>query len=187
MFGNDQQTELTQSREERIFLNFEAPSQCRGNVTAWRYCHYDSQEDDTRPYGAKFIVYRRSSDDYVPVPGSIITIRLESSDVASFNCREFVLEQSFEILENDVIAACVQDDSSTNPLYLIGEADDGPERLYHYDRGGHENCRDDQLATVETSRSEFRKQEEWRLYLYADIGKLSLEYYTCLLYFCCSC
>ena len=46
VFGTDQSSSLSRSTEARIFLNFESPSQCRGNVTSYRYCFYGSTIPD---------------------------------------------------------------------------------------------------------------------------------------------
>ena len=187
VFGNDQQSSVQRSREERIFLNFEAPSQCRGNVTTWRYCHYtstvgdddddddDDDDEDSGTYGAKFLVYRRSSltsNNYMQVPGSVSSVMLSRSNVRSFQCRQLTVTQPFEIQENDIIAACVWDRGSVNPLYLVGDTNNANvQGLYQVDRSGYDDCRDYQLASVDTSRSDFRHRQEFILHLQAGIGK----------------
>ena len=191
-FGTDQ-TSIDCSREERIFLNFEAPSQCRGNVTLWNYCHYrsekgeecsdDDDSGDNNPntlYGAKLLVYRRSSptsEDYVQVPGSVTELVLVDTNVrAQFRCGTITAAQPFEIQENDVIAACVWDDNDAaggrdiNPLLLAGDNANANQLLYQYDRGGLDDCTASQLASVDTGHNDFRQRRDYRLHLYADIG-----------------
>lgn len=177
VFGTDQSSSLSRSREERVFLNFEAPSQCRGNLTSWGYCHYDSQvdDDDDEEYAAKFIIYRRSSltsDIYIPVSGSITTTVLSHNAVSRFRCRDETLTQTFEIWENDVIGACIMDKGNINPLYLIGDTnnDNANQRLYQFDRGGYDDCMPSQINSIDTSNSDFVQRSEWNLHLYANIG-----------------
>ena len=183
LFGTDEGSH-TRSREERIFLNFEAPSQCRGNVTSWRYCFYDSEnddaDDDDASYGAKLIVYRRSSatsNDYVPVSGSITTIQLTSGISSNFRCRSATVAQRFEIQENDVIAACIWDQGDVHPLYLVGDTNNrnAAQELYQYDRRSYDDCTSSQINTVDTSHRDFRRREEYRLHLYANIGMFTRE------------
>ena len=186
VIGTDLPTSLSRSTEERIFLNFEAPSQCRGNVTSWTYCHYDSQsndddceeDDDDEPpcrYGAKFIVYRRhspTSNIYEPVAGSVTEKILLHNDVPNFRCRTETLARRFEIRENDVISACVWDDGPINPLYLVGDSFSTNQNLYQYDRSGYDDCRTSQIGSVNTTRSDFRQRARYRLHLYVNIGAL---------------
>ena len=172
--GTDLPTSLSRSTEERIFLNFEAPSQCRGNVTSWTYCHYDSSQTSCRApcqYGAKFIVYRRSSsndDTYEPVPGSVTTKILFDDDVSGFRCRTEEVDQSFEIQENDVVGACVWDQNQINPLYLVGTSGSEDQNLYQFNRRNYEDCTDMQLSSVDTMHLDFRRRAQHRLHLYVN-------------------
>lgn len=181
VFGTDQSSSLTRSREERIFLNFEAPSQCRGNVTSWSFCHYrsttgdDDEEEDNEQYGAKFVVYRRAtptSDIYEPVAGSVKSELLRYRDVgANFRCRTSTVTAT-EIQENDIVGACVWDRGNVNPLYLIGTGvtNGNLQKLYQYDRSDYDDCTETQLGSVDTANSNFQLRNEWKLHLYANIG-----------------
>ena len=175
-------------------MNFEAPSQCRGNVTSYRYCYYDSVvsddddgsddgsdddddgDDEDFTYGAKLMIYRRespTSDIYRPVAGSIRIISLSRSSVRSFQCRTEMLPTRFEIQENDVVGACIENEN-VNPLYLIGDTNDDSANynLYQVDRDSFEDCTSSQIGTVDTSDSNFRQRRDFILHLYANIGKL---------------
>ena len=176
--GTDLSASLLRSREERIFLNFEAPSQCRGNVTSWTYCHYDSQIfcRESCQYVAKFIVYRRSpSNDntYEPVLGSVTTKILFGDDASRFHCRTEEVD-GFEIRENDVVSACVKDNSTIDPLYLVGESrSDEQNFLYQYNRRNYEDCTDQQLSSVDTMHNDFRRISRRTLHLYVNIGMVN--------------
>lgn len=181
MFGTDQSTALSRSTLERIFLNFEAPSQCRGNVTSWRFCFYEPTDDDydnNDDFGAKFIIYRKespTSSNYLPVPGSIREKIIDYRDIrSSFGCMEEILGQDdeFEIQENDVLAACIWDKSSVNPLYLLGRNNNLNEKLYQVDRRGYDDCTTAQISTVDTSHSKFTLRDNYKLHLYVDVGTL---------------
>lgn len=167
-----------------MFLNFEAPSQCRGNVTSWRFCHYrssSSDDDDDDQFGAKFIVYRRrnpTSSIYESVPDSITSKTLTKSEASSFSCLTETVSPRFEIQENDIIGGCVWDKGSVNPLYLIGDTDSNSanQRLYQYDRSSYDDCTTAQLGSIDTSNSAFRQRDEWKLHLYVNTGILG---YVC--------
>ena len=165
-----------------MFLNFEAPSQCRGNVTSWGYCNYDSavrdeDDDEDEDFRAKFLVYRRSSstsNTYQPVTGSTTAVVVTYSIARRFGCRTLSIDEPFEIQENDVIGACVWDDGAPEPLFLIGDTNDGNanQRLYQFDESGYDDCEPGQLASIDTTHQDFRQRDEWKLQLFANIGKV---------------
>ena len=185
VFGTNQSASLTPSTLERaqVFLNFEAPSQCRGNVTSWSFCHYTSAGDnhpgDNVQYAARLIVYRRAdptSTIYEPVAGSTTSIRLSYDDARmGFRCLREDVSQSFEIQENDVIGACVWDEgTSIYPLRrLIGKDDESPgQKLYQYNRNDYEMC-----TGVDTGFRNFVQRSQFRLHVYADTGTYMQEGY----------
>lgn len=185
VFGNDQSASESRSREERIFLNFEAPSQCKGNVTSWNFCHYDSRlsgdddddDDDNNGarYAAKFMIYRRqspTSNNYDVIQESITTKELLHRAVSRFTCLNQPVPQRFEIRENDIVGACIMDIGAINPLYLIGDTNDPiDQRLYQLDRRGFDDCTSSQITSVDTGHSSFRRRSEFILHLYANIGE----------------
>ena len=125
-------------------------------------------------YGAKLLVYRRSSatsDDYIQVAGSVTELVLPNATVTgNFRCANTAPTQPFEIQENDIIAACVWDDGAINPLYLVGDGASTSESLYQSDRRNNEDCTASVLASVDTTDSTFRLRGNSRLHLFANIG-----------------
>lgn len=190
VFGTDQSTGLSRSTEERVFLNFEAPSQCQGTVASWSFCHYRSEENDNSEssnsnsnsnningsplYGAEFLVFRRStttSNIYELVAESKTSNLLPSSSVSDFSCLTVEASQSFEIQENDVVGACVWNQGTdVRPLYVVGDTNDNSanQRLYHY--GGSNDCTNSQLQNISTTHNDFQQKSEWKLHLYANTG-----------------
>ena len=146
-------------------------------MTSWRYCHYDSERgfhDDNENYVAKLIVYRRNSSTgniYHPVMGSTTVILLDNEAASTFSCRTENLDEPFEILENDVVGACIWDDDN-QPLLLVGTAFANlNENLYQFNEQGYETCSTDQLASIDTSDSSFTLRDRWMMHLYANMGK----------------
>jgi hypothetical protein len=168
--------------KQGVFLNFEAPSQCRGFVSSWEFCHYTSgSAGDDVQYRARIIVYRRTSSvsgAYEAVAESVTDIVLPYSEASiGFRCLKENLTESFEILENDVIGACIrnQPTQSAGPLYLIGEDQDqstADQKLYHFDRPNWQWCTDVQIMTINTESTSFSliQVPRSRLHLYANIG-----------------
>jgi len=178
VFGTDQSTELSPSMETGLFLNFEAPSQCRGRVTSWEVCRYgstcgdgdssrrrrsDAQDDNNNcRYEASFVVYRRSSSgNYELVPEST-TEWILSNDVSQFGCFTVSPDQNFEIQENDVVGACV---GSVNPLYLVGDTNDdnANKRLYRV-------INDCTMAQLAATNIGYEQRNAYKLHLYANTG-----------------
>ena len=161
-------------------------------MTSWRFCFYNSRvgggndegsrsssnsnNDDNAQYGVKFMVYRRpdlTSDSYMPVPGSITSQLLMSNNVGStFQCMTVAATQRFEIQENDIVGACIQNQGSVNPLYLIGDTNDinSNQKLYQYDSSGYEGCTSEQIGNVDTENIDFRQRNELILHLYTITG-----------------
>ncbi len=179
LFGTERESSIRRSTEERIFLNFEAPSQCKGNVTSWRFCYYRTADDDYDngdDFGAMFIIYRRmspTSDIYVPVTGSITSKILEYRDLSSFDCLDEPVTNTFEIQENDIVGACIWDKGSINPLYLVGDtnSNNNNQKLYQLDKRGYDDCTPSQIGSVDTDDNDFTLRDEHILHLYANIGK----------------
>ena len=102
-------------------MNFETPSQCRGNVTGWRFCYYKNNLagiESNAMFEAIFIVYRRESPKLIVLNifqchKIIKVMELEYHSIA--NSAEFVCmkennepDEYIEIQENDIIGACIQ-------------------------------------------------------------------------------
>ena len=150
-------------------MNFGAPAQCNGTVTSWRYCSYnrfqgtsgDDDDDDCRgsaSYTSVFLVYRRTAagaSTYEPVPGSTksVTLTLNCQNNGGFQCREVMLIQSeqFSVQENDIVAACLMDTSSTDPIQMVGSIFLGRSRqVYLYDADNYQQCSNSQLQLIDT-------------------------------------
>ena len=179
--GGDNQTRLRQSTRERLFMNFGAPAQCNGTVTSWRYCSYnrymedDDECDDRESYTSVFMVYRQTGPStYELVPGSMkdVTIELRCPRDGGFRCREETLRteaEQFEIQQNDIVAACLRDTSSTNPIRIVGEDRTGASgHVYQFNAPNYERCTASQVQTIDTQNSAFTLNNgEFRLHLYA--------------------
>ena len=181
-------------------MNFGAPAQCNGTVTSWRYCSYnrlqvdddDDDDDDcegSASYTSIFLVYRQMVNSiYEPVPGSkkSITLRLTCSNRGGFQCdRVETLSQSeqFTIQENDIVAACLRDTSSTNPIRMVGYQTFGASTgVYWYNANNYEDCTTSQLQSIDVQNSAFTSGSvNYRLHLYAETLTNSKAYRIFLL------
>ena len=184
LLGSDIQSQFSQSNKERIFINFGAPAQCNGTVTSWRYYSYnryqeeDDECDDREYYTSKFLVYRQTgSSTYQPVPGSTksVTISLRCPSHGGFRSRSVTLSQSeqFSIQQNDIVAACLIDSGSTNPLRIVGEgsSQSGSGQVYQYDVSGYQSCTTTELQSIDTQNPDFTSRNGiYRLHLYAEVS-----------------
>ena len=189
--GSDITTPFSQSRDERLFMNFGAPAQYNGTVTSWRYCSYNrylqgdsdsSYDDDSRSGGGRqvytsaFLVYRQNgrSTQYAPVPGSTkyVTITLRSSRDGGFQCREATLSQAeqFNVQLNDVVAACLLD---TSPIRVVGRSSSGSSKVYRY---SSERCTSGRFQTVDSNNRNFGLSSQSILHLYAKINGIVHNY-----------
>ena len=163
-------------------MNFGAPAQCNGTVTSWRYCSYnryledDEECDDRERYTSIFLVYRQNGiSTYEPVPGSrkSVTITLRCPRDGGFQCdREVPLIQAeqFSIQENDIVASCLMDSGSTNPIRIVGEENSGPSsQIYQYNANNYQQCSTSQLQSIDVQNRAFTSNSgKYRLHLYAE-------------------
>ena len=179
-----------------VYMNFETPSQCTGNVTAWRFCYYvpDFATDQSRVFKAKFRTYRKSLDAptiYELVSGSSKTIEFTfgRNKSNSFECfvENIPADQQFIIQENDIIGACLwlRDRDMIFPLGLVGFNETNQEEfLYHYDKENYGHCENDRIDEIDTMDNEFMNTNHDRLHLYADIGMFTLFLYNSIKLIC---
>jgi hypothetical protein len=166
-------------------MNFGAPAQCNGTVTSWRYCSYNRyQEDDedcdgSERYTSVFLVYRQTgTSTYEPVPGSrrSVTLTLRCPRDGGFQCdRTQALSQAeqFTIQENDIVAACLMDTGSTNPIRMVGYQTSGSStNVYQYNANNYEDCTTSQLQLIDVQNSAFTSGTgfNYRLHLYAEMN-----------------
>ena len=131
-----------------------------------------------------FMVYRRSSirNYYSVVSGSIKEMAIPWSVVqrSEFTCMDEVLssEEHFEILQNDIVGACIKDDFGLDyPLLLVGTSNGSSLRTYQLDRSNIQYCTLSQTNPVDTSDTMFKQRSTSTLHLYANIGMLSMLYW----------
>ena len=159
-------------------MNFESPSQCRGNVTGWHFCYYKNNlagiERDA-VFTAIFIVYQRespTSDNYIPVSQNNKVMKLQYQSIANstgFVCMKEDLEpeEYIEIQENDIIGACIKSGYLIAPLLLVGTSSGVNMATYQLDKDWVRNCN---ALRVYTPHSFFKQRPDSTLHLYADIG-----------------
>ena len=177
-------------------MNFGAPAQCNGTVTSWRYCSYnrypehsgdDDDDDDesndcrgSASYTSVFLAYRRTApgaSTYEPVPGStkLVTLTLNCQNNGGFQCREVMLTQSeqFSVQENDIVAACLMDTSSTDPIRVVAigeQSSSASNQVYQYNVRDYQQCSISQLQSIDTQNNNFiLNNGRFRLHLYAEI------------------
>ena len=201
-FGTNQPSGLSRSCEERIFMNFESPAQCKGNVTGWRFCYYRNYDDDSenhcgnddedfedtsnsREFAALFIVFRRqsaTSNNYIPVPGSVREKRIQWRVIKTsrFQCmyENLSTNEYFEIQENDIVGACIKDVGSNDPLLLVGTSSRSNFLTYQWDERDYDDCLLSQYSNVDTTHNDFIIRSTSTLHLYANIGEdINISFY----------
>jgi len=161
------------STEEKLYLNIKETSQCNGTVTGWNFCFYNaktSQGVDSL-LGVKFIVYRRTATSrvFTAVPNSMYDLGVNGTDLPMQGCSNVTLSQSqqFQILENDIIAACVLDNKGgIFPLFVTSSES---HEAIQIRQDGYEMCTDDQLSTI--NLNSLHRGIRNTLHLHAILGK----------------
>ena len=171
LFGDDRRYSLGRvSTLTRLFMNFDAPSQCSGTVTQWNYCYLLSGDRD-KTFGVKFMVYRERdvAEVYNVVPGSNYTLLRSYSQLEGQECGtvELSLSQQFQIRPNDIISACIILDDVNDIERLTINSNGGRARQFAVDQ----KCLDDELRTIDAGPGGINSQNARRLHLYATISK----------------
>ena len=162
-------------------MNFESPSQCKGNVTGWRFCYYQNSDliniNRINVFSSVLVVFRRqnsTSNYYSSVQGSIQEKTLDYNEV--YNTKGFMCihenlksDEYFEVQENDIIGACIQNFGSNSPLLLVGRSIETNRLMYVTSLV---RCNIHTLRNSIVSASALVQQTDLTLHLYADIGKL---------------
>ena len=138
-------------------MNFDSPSQCNGRVVGWNYCYWRvGNIGDT--LGVRFLVYRRNTTTgvYHQVPNSLYSLMVRYEELQATNnrgCGSVILNSTdqFDIMQNDIVAACIIDNDGIMPLYLTGfmTSDD---RAYQVGPDDYEMCTNEQLRMITESQ-----------------------------------
>ena len=118
------------------------------------------------------MVYRRSAMSpqvYAIVTNSTYTLEVNSQDLPMQGCSNITLNtsQHFQILENDIIAACVLDnEGEIFPLFVTSTGKLDAIQVY---QSGYENCRDDQLNIIDLSSLDHRMRNALHVHATLDV------------------
>ena len=159
-------------------MNFESPSQCRGNVTGWQFCYYKSDLAESKMdavFTAIFIVFRRespTSNKYIPVSQNNKVMELDYHFIANstdFVCMKENIEPNeyIEIQENDIIGACIKRGYLVSPLLVVGTSSRINMSTYQFDQEWVRYC---YFRSVYTNHQYFIPRRTSALHLYADVG-----------------
>ena len=146
-FGSYQNSSCTYTNRDGLYLSKDSPAQCHGKVTQWNFCYRRSSQFSAT-HGVKFMVYRlnASTSVYYRVSNSLTTYI--SNNLAWENCLSIPLgqNQSFNIQPNDIAAACMIQNSNTNPLRLSCW---GRNEALQITESSYDDCTEDQLLSLD--------------------------------------
>lgn len=156
-------------------MNFNSPAQCNGTVTQWNYCFYGTGSAG-EVFGVKFMVYRSNNvaGVYDRVNNSLYYLKMNYEQLPTFGigCSAVTLNssQQFQILQNDIIAACIveSDSDGINPLNVTSYFAD---KAYRVDVG----CTDDSLNSIDTNLDSSGFNRQNILLLHASIINMNSE------------
>ena len=164
-------------KREGLFLNFGAPSQCRGIVTGWHYCYGMSECETGAKYHATFMVYRPSknhtSGELSVVPESIESVSLVCQNKSKVKCdkEKLLLSKQFTIQENDIVAVCLVAERE-HRLQLISrmydEDDYTEEGIYQHSNEMIQDCKSNHIQTINLKDITLRKSLQ--IHLHAEIA-----------------
>ena len=103
---------FTESREQKFFLNTQAPAPCDGTIDQFEYCYYVTDQQ-LGGYLFTFAVYRETypgSNAYTPISDPFNTgTSFFNQGGDSFTCKTFQADQTIKVQAGDMIGACIYD------------------------------------------------------------------------------
>lgn len=173
------------STRERFYLNTDRPAPTNGTVTHLRYCYYGREDNNQNAYQALMALYRPNSgsNNYRRIMDTVSVIKhtplsqVSPADalLPGFNCDFVELEESVQVLQGDVIGACIYDTlirSTIRRLDVISQSDNGYHMLYN--SADDEDCENGVLPEVVGSNLEQTRTLRI-LHIFAEICKLSFK------------
>ena len=112
----------------RLYLNTDRPATCNGTVSTVRYCYYGENTVVQRTYRSLVSVYRPVDNsryerisDTISVTKRSYPFQIAQADayLAGFNCDLQKLSSSIQVMEGDVIGACIYSSRSTSQLDML--------------------------------------------------------------------
>ena len=136
--GTNDETQYTDVRDEKFYLNTDRPASCSGTIDRLRYCYYRPTEANFirgDRYSVTVAVYRRMSHNngsifYERVSDMLSTITRRRSEIdfdREFECFDQALGSDFDVEEGDVFGVCIVDSRDEffydrRELDVVGEA-----------------------------------------------------------------
>ena len=171
--SRSRRTAVKQPEDEPFFtgllLNMDTPAQCAGMAVAWHYCFYLKWSSTSLSQEANLAVYRRIDDGttYVQVGNSVRVQIHDEYSPGLFICETFNLEETFEVLEGDILGACLTSDSANDVCALDIIASSNDHQIYH--KTGTQLCTD--VNSVDVSSPDTFIRNGFTLHLHLEIGK----------------
>lgn len=144
LIGSNDSTPLSPFDVDGFYINTARPAPSNGTITTLNYCYYGRRDNSKDLYQSLIALYRpaiRSS--YERVSDTIIVSKLPPTSTVpqtdvlmrGFNCDYYELQGSLQVLEGDVLGACIFDTSRIGQLDLISFTREG----YTFLRDGANN------------------------------------------------
>ena len=178
IIGNNLSTPTDESSRERLYLNIARPAPCNGTIRQFGYCYYGRDDDDRDAYQVLLSIYRLvAGNSYTSITNTVSIIKrtplsevpLADALLPGFNCDTVELEESVQVLEGDVIGACVADNDFFEELDVVSESNNGDLMLY-IDADDINDCE----SLPVTISDNLRATRDRILHIFAEICKLSI-------------
>ena len=177
IIGNNLSIPTEESSHERLYLNIARPAPCNGTIRQFGYCYYGRDDDDRDTYRVLLSIYRLvAGNSYTSITNTVSIIKrtplsevpLADALLPGFNCDKVELEESIQVLEGDVIGACVADNDFFEELDVVSESNNGDLMLY-IDADDINDCE----SLPVTISDNLRATRDRILHIFAEICKLS--------------
>ena len=149
IIGSNVSTPTDDANMNRLYLNTARPAPCNGTIRQFGYCYYGNDNNNERTYQVLVSIYRPvAGNDYINIMNTVPIIKqtpiseVPPADalLPGFNCDSVELEESVQVIEEDVIGACVVDNSLLERLDVVSRNNDNNGyRMYYDDANNCEN------------------------------------------------
>ena len=181
VIGSNVTTRLTPFNSDGFYLNTARPAPSNGTITGFSYCFYGNRDNSIRIYQSLVALYRaregrikryeRVSDTFV--------ISKRTPFTQGFNCTSYELNVGLQVLQGDMIGACIYDTSNTGQLDLVSLSSLNESYTLLSESVHHADCDTEVLPDRILEDALERTRQNVILHISAEISKLFSFEHTC--------
>lgn len=134
LIGSNESSPLSPFDFDAFYLNTARPAQINGTINSLSYCYYGRRDSSADFYQSLVALYRSAGrSGYQRISETVVitkrnpTLQTSPDEVLlrGFNCDYYELSENVQVMEGDLIGACIFDTARIGKLDLLSVTSDG--------------------------------------------------------------